>query len=177
LGIDNSKPLVSYCMDNISTINDKFIFQHVDVYNGAYAPEGKQKPHEFIFPIEDESVDIVIMCSVFTHMHSNDIQAYIEEVHRVLKKGGLFISSLNLYNRFTCNQIEINKSHLDIKYRIDEGIYSLDTEIPERGFAHDEEMIKEFYWQSGFRIKEIKYAIWSSKDLTGEFHDYIIAQK
>lgn len=45
----------------------------------------------------------------------------------------------------------INKAHLDIKYMINGDSYSLDMEVPERGFAHNEE--KEFYWKNGFFIK------------------------
>jgi len=177
IGIDNNKELLSYCVDNISILNDNFQFQYIDVYNGEYANEGKLKCQEVVFPVGNEAVDYVIMCSVFSHMYLDDIASYLKEIYRVLKRGGLFISSLNLYNEFTHNQIKMDKSHLDIKYSIGEDSYCLDTEEPERGFAHKEEKVKELYWKNGFLIREIKYGMWSSKDLTGEFHDYIIAQK
>jgi SAM-dependent methyltransferase len=177
IGIDNSNPLLSYCTENISTINNNFQFHYIDVYNGAYAPVGKLSAREVIFPVEDNSVDSVIMWSVFTHMHLKDIDAYLKEIYRVLKKDGLFISSFNLYNKFTENRIKLDKSHLDIKYCIDEDSYSLDTEVPERGFAHSEEKVKEIYWNHGFLIKQINYGIWPCKEMTGEFHDYVIAQK
>lgn len=176
-GIDSNKELLSYCENNIATVSQNFQFQHVDVYNGAYSPQGKIKPQDFVFPIEDESMDIVILWSVFTHMYLTDIDLYLKEIHRVLKKGRLVLASLNLINSFTKQQIETKKSHLDIKYNIADGLFSLDSEIPERGFAHDEDKVKELYWRYGFLIREIKYGIWSSKDLMGEFHDAIIAQK
>lgn len=176
-GIDNNMELLSYCSDNISKLKDNFQFQYIDVYNGAYAREGKLKAQEVILPMENESVDIVIMWSVFTHMNFRDINSYLKEIYRVLKKGGKFIASLNLYNEFISNQIKMDKAYLDIKYSIDEYSYSLDTEIPEWGFAHKEEKLKEAYWRNGFLINEIKYGIWPCKELTGEFHDCIIAQK
>ncbi len=177
VGIDNNKELLTYCIENISAAKSNFEFRFLDVYNGAYAQDGKLKSNEAAFPSENESVDIVIMCSLFTHMYLDDIDSYLKEVFRVLKKGGLFLSSLNLYNEFTHNQILMNKAHLDMKYNITGDSYSLDIEVPERGFAHQEEKVKELYWKNGFFIKEIKYGIWSTKELTGEFHDYIIAQK
>jgi SAM-dependent methyltransferase len=177
IGIDSNKELLSYCKDHITSACQNFQFQHADVYNGAYSPQGKIKAQDFIFPLEDESMDIIILWSVFTHMYLTDIASYLKEIHRVLKKGGLVIASLNLNNPFTKQQIDAKKSHLDIKYAIADGLYSLDTVVSERGFAHDEDKVKELYWGKGFLIKEIKYGIWSSKELTGEFHDTIIAQK
>lgn len=177
IGIDNNEDLISYCRNNISVINDNFQFYHIDVYNGAYSKKGKLKAQEVILPLEDESVDIIIMWSVFTHMYLKDINSYLKEIHRVLKKGGKFIASLNLYNDFVKNQIKMNKSYLDIKYEIDEDSYTLNPQIPEDGFAHKEENLKQLYWNNGFFIEEIKYGIWSRKELTGEFHDCIIVQK
>lgn len=177
IGIDSNNKLLSYCGENISRLNSNFQFKFVDAYNGAYSREGKLNCSDIVFPVADESMDIVIMWSVFTHMHLTDADSYLKEVYRVLKKGGLFISSFNLHNKFIENQIKTNKSYLDIKYKINEDSYSLDKETPENGFAHKEERIKELYWKNGFFIKEIKYGIWSSKELTGEFHDCIIVQK
>lgn len=177
IGIDSNKSLLSYCVKNISAINNNFQFKLIDAYNGVYSQDGKIKCQDIIFPIEDESVDIVIMWSVFTHMYLTDIDSYLKEIHRVLKKSGLFISSFNLYNKFIGNQIKMGKAYLDIKYRINEDSYSLDKDIPENGFAHNEEIVRELYWKNEFLIREIKYGSWSTKELIGEFHDCIIAQK
>ncbi|WP_160687727.1 class I SAM-dependent methyltransferase [Clostridium sp. C2-6-12] len=177
IGIDSNKNLLSYCIDNIPVTNNNFKFKFIDAYNGAYSKEGKIKCQDIVFPIEDESVDIVIMWSVFTHMYLEDIDSYLKEIHRVLKKGGLFISSFNLYNKYISNQIKMGKAYLDIKYKINENSYCLVQETPEYGFAHNEEMVKELYWKNELLISEIKYGIWSSKELTGEFHDCVIAQK
>lgn len=176
-GVDNHKELIGYCKDNISEKRGNFQFHHIDVFNGIYNKDGSLKAQEVSLPAENESVDIVIMWSVFTHMYFNDIEPYLKEIYRTLKKGRRFIASLNLYNEFICNQINMGKAYLDIKYRIDENSYSLSAEVPEAGFAHDEERIKEIYWKNGFMIKEIKYGVWPCKELTGEFHDCIIAEK
>lgn len=71
----------------------------------------------------------------------------------------MFIASLNLYNEFIHNQIKLDKSHLDIKFKAGENSYTLNKEVPEWGFAHNEEKLKELYWKHRFIIREIKYGI------------------
>lgn len=177
IGIDINKDFIGYCSNNITVLKDNFQFKFIDVYNGAYGREGKLKADEVIFPIESESMDVVILWSVFTHMNLADISSYLKEIYRVLKKGGRVIASLNLYNDFISKQIDMNKSQLDIKHAVDENSYTLYPEIPEWGFAHNEDKVKELYWESGFLIREIKYGIWCCKEQTGEFHDCIIVEK
>jgi ubiquinone/menaquinone biosynthesis C-methylase UbiE len=177
IGIDIDKDFISYCSNNISMLDDNFQFHFIDVYNGAYGREGKLKADEVILPVESESMDVVILWSLFTHMNLTDIESYLKEVYRVLKKGGRFIASLNLYNKFVENQMKMNKSQLDIKYRVDENSYTVFEEVPEWGFAHNEDKVKELCLESGFYIKEIKYGIWHCKELSGEFHDCIIGEK
>ncbi len=177
LGIDNNTNLLSFCTGYIAPLNENFKFEYIDVYNGEYAPEGKLKCHEVVLPLENDSVDVVIMWSVFTHMYLYDIDPYLKEIHRVLKLGGRFISSFNLYNDFIENQIVMNKSHLDIRYKINDDSFSLNKEVPEQGFAHREDRVIECYTKNDLTIKQITYGVWSNKELLGEFHDYIIAQK
>lgn len=177
IGLDIDKNFISFCSDNISAAKDNFQFEFMDVYNGAYGRECKIKASDVSFPIKDESMDIVIMWSVFTHMNLGDIDSYLKEIHRVLKKGGKFIASLNLLNEFILNQIELDKSNLDIKYKVDENSNTLFPEVPEWGFAHNEEKLKMLYWKQGFLIKEIKYGVWPHKGNEGEFHDIIIVEK
>ena len=60
-----------------------------------YNPDGVIKVQEFIFPCQDESVDITFAASVFTHLLENDCIKYLEETSRVLKDGGHAVLSIH----------------------------------------------------------------------------------
>lgn len=47
------------------------------------------------FPLADSSVDVLYCCAVFSHLSERLHGAWIEEILRVLKPGGLFIGSFN----------------------------------------------------------------------------------
>ncbi|MGH2994432.1 MAG: class I SAM-dependent methyltransferase [Solirubrobacterales bacterium] len=46
-------------------------------------------------PYEDGSMDVVIGCSVFTHLSRDDQDAWLGELRRVLAPGGLLLASVN----------------------------------------------------------------------------------
>ncbi|ADL50249.1 class I SAM-dependent methyltransferase [Clostridium cellulovorans] len=177
IGIDNNKELLSYCSENISAVKENFYFQFLDVYNGAYAKEGKLKVQEIKLPIERSSIDSVILWSVFTHMYIDDINSYLKESNRVLKENGTIIVALNIINDFSKKQMEEGKAVLKMKYSVDDYSCTLDRDTPESGFGHSEDKIKELFWNNNFIIREIKYGSWCCGQIGGEFHDCIIAQK
>lgn len=64
-------------------------FVHVDLNNECYNPRGTISPLEFVFPVEDRSVETVVYASVFTHLGRLEVcKHYLDEALRVLKPGG-----------------------------------------------------------------------------------------
>ena len=47
--------------------------------------------------IEDASVDRVYCISTIEHLEENEIVSTLEDVHRILKRGGLFIATVDLF--------------------------------------------------------------------------------
>lgn len=88
VGMDIQKPSVDWCEENISPVNSAFHFYHQDIYNGQYNPEGKYHASEYGFPFEDESFDLIVLTSVFTHLLPEDALNYLREIHRLLRPGG-----------------------------------------------------------------------------------------
>lgn len=93
VGMDIQAPLVDWCEKNISPANPAFAFYHQDIYNGHYNPEGRYQASDYVFPFEDESFDLIILASVFTHLLAEDTFNYLKEIRRLLKPGGLCFST------------------------------------------------------------------------------------
>jgi len=46
-------------------------------------------------PADDGDVDLIYAASLFTHLYPDDARAYMREMHRVLKPGGLAMVSFH----------------------------------------------------------------------------------
>lgn len=93
VGVDIDKPSIAAAQKNELLQENGFAFQHIDVYNAMYNPQGKEDSTAYKFPFEDESVDVIFLISVFTHMLSEDVTHYINEISRLLKPGGRCLAS------------------------------------------------------------------------------------
>ncbi len=58
-GFDLFTKGITWCKNNISTRRNNFHFEHVDIYNQFYNPDGKEDASQYKFPYEDESFDFI----------------------------------------------------------------------------------------------------------------------
>ena len=87
-GIDVDRFSVEWCKRNISALNEGFNFLHLDVENERYNPNGYKLHDPIQLPFKADSFDVVFLYSVFTHMRSDDIQYYLNEISRMLSTDG-----------------------------------------------------------------------------------------
>ncbi len=97
-GFDILKRHVEWCRLNLSQLHRPSLhFLHLDVQNDRYNAGGKLRSENLIFPVAPESVDVVLLASVFTHMYPREVLRYLSEIARVLSPGGRAFASLFLY--------------------------------------------------------------------------------
>jgi SAM-dependent methyltransferase len=93
VGIDIIGRSIAWCASNITPKHPNFTFVHFDVKDQLHNPGGSQGMQTVRLPLQDSSVDTVILWSVFTHMFEADIVHYLREFRRVLRpKGRVFFS-------------------------------------------------------------------------------------
>lgn len=117
LGIEPIRESVEFCQQAFAPWFPQIRFHHLDVRNNFYNPEGTVLPSAVRVPVEDGSVDTVLLASVFTHIGSyDDCLHYMSEVRRVLKAGGRLyvtwftsppndVSTLTERTAFTMDQV------------------------------------------------------------------------
>ena len=88
VGTDVIEPSIAWCQANISSRHPNFSFEWHDIYDDLHNPAGKILAEDVRIPCADESIDIVILQSVFTHMYEHEIRHYMKEFQRVLKQDG-----------------------------------------------------------------------------------------
>jgi SAM-dependent methyltransferase len=98
VGIDIIKRSIDWCRDNIARKNPNFTFYDYDVKDQLHNPGGTIETTDIRIPLADESVDRIVLFSVFTHMFQSDIEHYLREFRRVLKPSGLVYATTFLFN-------------------------------------------------------------------------------
>jgi SAM-dependent methyltransferase len=90
-GIDVMAPPVDWCSEVVSPSQRAYRFRTIDVYNERYNPAGSRAAAEVTLPFDDGSFDVAYAYSVFSHMLTADVRAYLNEFDRVLAGDGVAI--------------------------------------------------------------------------------------
>lgn len=85
LGIDTDINSVNWCKRWIESSDLRFSFVHLNAKNDRYNPAGGDLKS---LPLAENSVDLVFLNSVFSHMLQSDVEFYLTDFSRVLKPGG-----------------------------------------------------------------------------------------
>jgi hypothetical protein len=85
LGIDINSKQIDWCIANITARHPNFRFEFWNVREDWYNPAGILPLSDCRTPEAPESVDLIILQSVFTHMLPDDIMHYLLQFQRILK--------------------------------------------------------------------------------------------
>jgi hypothetical protein len=106
-----------------------------------------------------------------------DVDNYLGEISRVIRKGGTCIITFFLLNEESLNLIHSGQSTLNFGYQIS-GCLTTDEIVPESAIAYNEELIKELYKKYGLMITHpIQYGNWCKRQNFLTYQDLIIAKK
>jgi SAM-dependent methyltransferase len=176
-GLDIVKAGIDWCTERITRDYPLFKFQLIDVCNQHYNPTGRHKACEYRFPFADESFDFVVLCSVFTHMLTQDMERYLCEVARVLKTGGRCLISFFLLNESSCTLMRAHKSSINLNSSLD-SCWVADPSDLEAVTGFEEDFIRPVYDKSKLEIKEpIHYGAWCGKQKFLSYQDLIVTFK
>ncbi|MBK8053320.1 MAG: class I SAM-dependent methyltransferase [Saprospiraceae bacterium] len=173
-GFDIVRTGVDWCKKNITSTYPNFRFTHIDLKNDLYNLSTDQKAQNFIFPYEDNSFDLVILTSVFTHMMPEDMENYLTQISRVLKPGGRCMMTMFILNEISTAKMMSNGGLI---FNFDFGHYSLlDKDVKEANIAFKEEYILHLLEKNKLRVTLIEYGYWSGREKHScfDFQDIII---
>jgi SAM-dependent methyltransferase len=118
-GFDIVPAGVNWCTKRISSKYANFNFRLVHLKNDLYSDTG-ENASDFRFPYADEEFDFVFLISVFTHMLPEEVENYMKEIGRVLKKGGHCLSTF-----FVFGEEKEAESNPKFAFKLDHGHYRL----------------------------------------------------
>ncbi|WP_020668520.1 class I SAM-dependent methyltransferase [Amycolatopsis nigrescens] len=151
-GFDVLPYMIDWCTRNISRTHPNFHFQHADVRTSIGHDAGVDAA-DYAFPYEDDAFDLAYAGSLFTHLTPDGAANYLTQIARVLRPGGVFVSTWNMYNAESERLLpgrSLDKAwpHARGSHRLKEAAH------PESNVAFDELWLRPQYRDSGLRIVE-----------------------
>lgn len=160
VGMDINKRVLDWCKKNIHQPNYEFYW--VNIYNEWYNPKGSQRGSDYIFPFDDNTYDVILLKSVFTHMRPRELEQYLKEIERLLKKDGRCLATFYLLNSEQKRLAEIGKNIVDFPFE-DNNYRYVSDKAPEALVGYREAYILELARKYGLRSSEIQYGYWSGR--------------
>jgi SAM-dependent methyltransferase len=100
LGLDVVSNKIAFLRERFAEPYPSFHFEHLDVRNGFYHPDGTTSGALASFPCADGWADAVVAMSVINHLLPVDIERYLSEIRRVLRPSGKALLSLFLFDNY-----------------------------------------------------------------------------
>lgn len=175
-GFDIVPQGIDWCAKNITTSYPNFKFQLANIYNKEYNPNGTIRPLDYKFPFNDGEFDFIFLTSVFTHMLPGDMDHYLSEINRVLKKNGRCCITYFIINQESVQLINEKKSGLQFE-NTDKGYYTINKETPEAAVAYEEPVLLDLYRKYGLKVEPIYYGNWCNRPKFVSYQDFIVAKK
>ncbi len=173
-GFDIVKKGIDWCKKNITPRFPNFQFTHVDLKNDLYNLSTNTEAAQFKFPYNDNTFDIVVLTSVFTHMMPQDVNNYLGEIKRVLKPGGKCFATFFSYNNAD------SLTNAGLKFEYDYGYYKLyDNKVKEANIAFEEKYLTEIIQQNNLIITKAIDGWWKNQldKKNSDFQDIIVIKK
>lgn len=176
-GFDIVKSGIDWCKKKIQSKHPNFNFIHIDLRNDLYNLSTDKSANNFTFPYNDNEFDFVFLTSVFTHMMPEDVNAYLKQISRVLKKGGKCFATFFVINDESSDLMK-NNDVIQFENKF-VNYYLHNTKVKEANVAFDESYLDEFIEQYGLKIINKHYGYWSgrAKDQCVDFQDIYILEK
>jgi SAM-dependent methyltransferase len=149
-GLDIVPEGIAWCQQHIADLHDNVHFTLADIYNKEYNPKGHLQAADYRFPYESDTFDVVVLASVFTHMLPVEVEHYIGEIARVLKKDGRLFATYFLITQESLRLMDSSASPMKMKFKHNQGpCWFVSAKIPELAVAYDEDYIRAVYAKHG----------------------------
>jgi len=174
-GIEIVKSGVDWCRDNITAKHPNFRFHHSDIYNGTYNPDGRLKPEDYRFPFDDDTFDVVILTSVFTHLLPETIEHYVAEISRTLRPGGRVLATFFVLDDESLRLLDAGRSEIPMPESLDGGVRVMGRETPEAAISFPEDWVRGVFARHGMNVREVHRGTWCGRPEGLSTQDVVIA--
>ena len=88
VGVDVRPDFVRWCTRRLARRSDRLRFVLIDMQNDRYNPNGETTEELGQLPFAAGEFDLAYLYSVFSHLRTEDVVFYLQELHRILLDDG-----------------------------------------------------------------------------------------
>jgi ubiquinone/menaquinone biosynthesis C-methylase UbiE len=175
-GFDIVKTGIDWCNKHYAAFKN-FHFAWVPLKNDLYNLTSHAEASLFTFPYQSNFFDVVVLTSVFTHMQEMEVERYINEIARVLKKGGYCFCTFFVITPESDKFLQENKAPF-FKYRYN-NYFLHDERVKDANVAYKYNFIQGVVNSAGLTIQSFYPGWWAGKTETGclSYQDVLIVTK
>ena len=175
VGLDVVRAYTDWCRDHLGLDPRRFTFHHADIRTSLYNPDGEIEPEEFAFPWSDESFDLAIATSLFTHLMPEAAAHYLTEIARVLAPGGRVFMSFFLLDTRGREAAATGATYPTFGAPMEHGLLH-DPAVPESAVAYDPQWLGGRLTAAGLQVVGVHAGKW--KDPSGlDYQDVVVAAR
>jgi SAM-dependent methyltransferase len=150
VGVDVMPALVEFCKKRFP----RFEFHHLDVYSPFYNPHGSKDPDAGRVPLPDQTFDLAVLLSVYTHLLPDTFRRVTADVARLLKPGGRCLATFFLLDDKT------ERSHFQFAHERPECRIE-NADAPEHAVAYTRRFVDDAFQAAGFKVKSARRGSWT----------------
>jgi SAM-dependent methyltransferase len=182
LGIDIIGRSIAWCSNNITPQHPNFKFIHFDVEDQLHNPSGVKKQKNIPIPLHDNTVDLIILWSVVTHLFEEDTIHYFREFARVLKPNGLVVVSCFVVNEnilAAARKVNLTQHNLRFEHAYGDGCFINDANVPAGAVAYTYEKITDIVLKGRLKLDRplLTGQWWGNQEGQGYGQDILILRR
>lgn len=168
-GFDVVNDGIQWCKQEITSRFPNFQFIHTPLRNDLYNLSTSQRAEQFVFPYANNSFDLVVLTSVFTHMQPAEVQHYLKEIKRVLKPGGKCLATFFVIDEETITQIEHRPDVMQFEYEY-ENYYLHDEKVKDANIAFKWNALQQMSSNADLSINTFNKGWWRGTERSNSFN-------
>ena len=163
LGFDILRRQIEWCRTTITPAFPKVRFVHLDVRNARYNPKGTLEASEATFPARSAATDLCALFSVFTHMYRADIEGYLAEIRRVLRPGGVAVTTWFVLDAARIPLAAAPDAMYPMVHTLDATTRYADATDPLRAIAYDEDAVRAMVAAARLEVVTVVRGTWAGE--------------
>jgi SAM-dependent methyltransferase len=178
VGIDIIRPSIEWAQQHITPRFPNFEFRCLDIQSQIHNPGGTLQVREVALPIETNSVDRIILQSVFTHMFEDDIVHYLAEFRRALRPGGVVFTSWFVLDDESLEMARATEGNtLTFEFDFGQGCLINDELHPEGAVGFTPAAFDRILQRGGFELNQpLHRGLWCGRQDVSDGQDIAILQ-